>query len=153
MSRIQQQLTDLLGPTINALGYELLGIEYISQGRHSLIRIFIDSENGIGLQDCEQVSRQVSGILDVEDPISGEYNLEVSSPGIDRPFFTAEQFAQFMKMPVKIRLARKVAGRRKLKGYIEGVDNNIIRITELNTDEQFTIDINDIEKANLIAEE
>ena len=102
-----EQLQDILTPVIEALGYECWGIEYISQGRHSVLRVYIDHENGILIEDCETVSRQLSAVMDVEDPISSEYTLEVSSPGMDRPLFTLEQFAAFVGEQVKIRLLQR----------------------------------------------
>ena len=99
-----EQLQALLAPVVEALGYECWGLEYMSQGRHSLLRIYIDHANGVLVEDCEKVSRQVSGVLDVEDPISSEYTLEVSSPGMDRPLFTLELFAKHAGELVKIKL-------------------------------------------------
>ena len=150
MARIQQQLVDMLAPTISALGYELLGIEYVSQGKHSILRIYIDSEAGIKLEDCEAVSRQVSGILDVEDPISGEYSLEVSSPGTERPLFNAEHYKQFIGEAVFMRFHGMVDKRRKLKGHIVEVNGNKITVSELGTELEFLIDIDDVDKAHLI---
>ena len=85
-----QQIASMLRATVEALGYELWGVEYLSQGRHSVVRVYIDSENGINVDDCASVSEQVGGVLDVEDPIRGEYTLEVSSPGMDRLLFELE---------------------------------------------------------------
>jgi len=150
MARMQQQLAELLAPTVSALGYELLGVEYIAQGKHSIVRIFIDSENGINLDDCQLVSGQVSGLLDVEDPIQGEYNLEVSSPGSDRPLFTIEHFKQFTGQPVSIRFNGMVEKRRKLKGNIVTAENGTVTISELGTELEFTFDFDEIEKATLI---
>ncbi len=150
MARIQQQLVEMFAPTVSALGYELLGIEYISQGKHSVIRIFIDSDNGINLDDCQKVSRQVSGILDVEDPITGEYSLEVSSPGTERPLFTLEHYVQFTGQPVFLRFYGMIEKRRKLKGHIVSVEESKITISELDTELEFVIDFDDIDKAHLI---
>ena len=147
---MQQQLAELLAPTVSALGYELLGVEYIAQGKHSIVRIFIDSENGINLDDCQLVSGQVSGLLDVEDPIKGEYNLEVSSPGSDRPLFTLEHFKQFLGQPVSIRFNGMVEKRRKLKGNIITAENGTVTISELGTELEFTFDFDEIDKASLI---
>ena len=119
MSSKLEQLQAMLAPVIEALGYECWGIEYISQGRHSLLRVYIDHSNGILVEDCEKVSRQVSGILDVEDPIPGEYTLEVSSPGMDRPLFTLEQFNAFVGEQVKIRLRSPYEGRRNFQGLLD----------------------------------
>ena len=152
MARIQQQLVEMFAPTVSALGYELVGIEYISQGKHSIVRVFIDSAKGINLDDCQVVSRQISGILDVEDPIKGEYSLEVSSPGTERPLFTLAQYEQFIGNAVSLRFHGMVEKRRKLKGHIVVVEGDKITISELGTELEFTLDFNDIEKAHLMAE-
>ncbi|MDH5614342.1 MAG: ribosome maturation factor RimP, partial [Gammaproteobacteria bacterium] len=89
------QFRALFEPAITAMGYELVGVEYLRQGKQGLLRIYIDSENGITVDDCGKVSHQVSGILEVEDPIRENYVLEVSSPGLDRPLYTAEHFVRF----------------------------------------------------------
>lgn len=152
MARIQQQLVDMFTPTVTALGYELVGIEYISQGKHSIVRVFIDSAAGINLDDCQVVSRQISGILDVEDPIKGEYSLEVSSPGTERPLFNIAQYEQFIGKAVSLRFHGMVEKRRKLKGHIVVVEGDKITISELGTELEFALDIDDIEKAHLIPE-
>lgn len=117
MSSKLEQLQALLAPVVEALGYECWGVEFISQGRHSVLRVYIDRPEGILIDDCEAVSRQVSGILDVEDPISGEYTLEVSSPGMDRPLFTLEQFAKHAGEQVKIRLRSPYEGGVTTKAF------------------------------------
>jgi ribosome maturation factor RimP len=88
---IKDELEHLLAPTINDMGYELWGCEYLPQGKHSLLRIYIDKTDGISIDDCQEVSHQISALLDVEDPIPGNYSLEVSSPGIPRPLFNSWQ--------------------------------------------------------------
>ena len=88
----RRDLHELLEPAAKAVGYELLGCEFISQRKHSILRIYIDGPDGIGVDDCELASKQMSALLDVEDPIKGEYHLEVSSPGLERPLFTALQY-------------------------------------------------------------
>ena len=90
------QLQQLLEPVVESLGCSLWGLEYISQGRHTTLRLYIEAEGGVGVEHCEKVSRQVSAVMDVEDPISGEYTLEVSSPGLDRPLYTLEQFQAYV---------------------------------------------------------
>ncbi|MGL4516530.1 MAG: ribosome maturation factor RimP, partial [Shewanella sp.] len=93
MATLESRLVEMLKVPVEALGFQLWGIEYVQAGKHSTLRVFIDGENGINIEDCANASRQVSAVLDVEDPISTEYTLEVSSPGVDRPLFTAEQYA------------------------------------------------------------
>lgn len=123
-----EKISDLLAPTVIALGYELWGIEYISQGKDSVLRIFIDSDQGITVDDCAKVSHQISGILDVEDPIQGEYTLELSSPGLDRPLFYLPQYESYIGHKVHIRLAVAENNRRKFAGILTGIKNDIIAV-------------------------
>jgi len=148
MAKIDQ-LTELLKPAAEALGYEFLGVEYIGQGAHSVLRIYIDHENGINIEDCTKVSHQVSGILEVEDPISSQYTLEVSSPGLDRPLFTLPHFEKVVGQQINIRCHLGVDGRRKFKGELTEVDAQHLVIEVDN--QPFEVDFNDIDKANLVA--
>lgn len=150
MRQASGKIYELLEPVVTGLGYELVGIEHISQGRHSLLRIYIDVERGVTVDDCEKVSHQVSGVLDVEDPIKGAYHLEVSSPGLDRPLFTAEHFARFAGHKVKVQLRSPINGRRKFSGEIRGVGEGAVRI-EIEEGE-VSLPLDAIEKANLIPE-
>lgn len=120
---IKNELQDLLLPLVSDLGYELWGCEYLSQGRHSLLRIYIDKEGGIELGDCERVSREVSALLDVEDPIQGNYSLEVSSPGIPRPLFCEQHYSRYIGSPVQLKLYKAIAGNKKLSGVISSVND------------------------------
>ncbi|MCI0505241.1 MAG: ribosome maturation factor RimP [Gammaproteobacteria bacterium] len=138
----------LIEPAVATLGYELVGVEYLSQGRHSLVRIYIDSEDGVTLDDCERVSHQVSGILDVEDVIHGQYSLEVSSPGLDRPLFSMNHFKRFIGKQVKIRLSIPMEGRRNFSGVIRDAGDNHV-VLEVDTQE-IELPFNAIEKANLV---
>ena len=146
------RLTELVASAVEPLGYELLGVEYVPQGRHSLLRIYIDSPEGITLDDCERASRQVSAVLDVDDPIKGQYTLEMSSPGLDRPLFTAAHFVQFVGHEVKLRLHSPIDGRRKFKAVINRVDGDQIHLTTSDTDEEWQTSLDNIEKANLVPE-
>lgn len=143
-----EQLQDMLTPVIEALGYQCWGIEYIAQGRHSVLRVYIDHENGILVENCATVSRQLSAVLDVEDPISSEYTLEVSSPGIDRPLFTLEQFAAFVGDQVKIKLRSPVEDRRSFQGLIRSVEDQdvVVQMGEF----EYLLPIDLIEKANIL---
>lgn len=143
-----EQLQALLAPVVEALGYQCWGIEFIAQGRHSVLRVFIDHDNGILIEDCEKVSRQLSGVLDVEDPISAEYTLEVSSPGMDRPLFTLEQFAKHVGEQVKIRLRGPFEGRRNFQGLLRGVeDQDVVVLVE---DHEYLLPVEMIDKANIV---
>ena len=150
MYKQNQVLTDLLAPVIGAMGYELLGIEHLPQGRHSIVRVYIDQPTGVTLSDCEQVSDHITGILDVEDPIRGSYDLEVSSPGLDRPLFTLEQFRRFLGSQAQVNLRSKLEGRRKITGRIEAIENETV---VMNTDDNvYHVPADQIEKAKLVPE-
>jgi len=128
MSLTREQLLELLEPAVEALGYELSDVELNLGHSRGLIRLFIDREEGITLDDCAKVSHQVSGVLDVEDPIASDYNLEVSSPGADRKLVKPEHFDRFAGSMVKVRLKRLVDGRRRLKGQLLGRDGEQIQV-------------------------
>ncbi|MBA1275278.1 ribosome maturation factor RimP [Stutzerimonas azotifigens] len=148
MSSKLEQLQALLAPVVEALGYQCWGIEFLSQGRHSLLRVYIDHANGILVEDCEKVSRQLSGVLDVEDPISAEYTLEVSSPGMDRPLFTLDQFATHVGEVVKIKLRSPFEGRRNFQGLLRGVEEQDIVV--LVDDHEYLLPIDSVDKANIV---
>ena len=121
VSKKAEVVQGLISSGVIDLGYDLWGVEYIAQGKNSVLRIYIDSGDGITVDDCARVSHQVSGILDVEDIIAGEYNLEVSSPGLDRPLFTLAQFIEFVGYEVGLRLSTAIGGRKAFSGKIAGV--------------------------------
>lgn len=138
----------LLEPAIEALGYELADLELSLGHGRGLVRLFIDSEDGITLDDCERVSHQVSGVLDVEDPIVSDYNLEVSSPGADRKLVKAEHFDRFAGSVVKVRLKRLINGRRRIKGQLLGRDDETIQVRLDGKD--LSIAMQDIDVARLV---
>jgi len=107
MAKITEKITNLIDPVVKDMGYELVGVEYVASGKHSILRIFIDTEHGIGIEDCEKVSHQLSAVFDVEDPIAGQYNLEVSSPGIERPLFHIGHYQRFLGNDISLRLSLK----------------------------------------------
>ena len=147
MATKDQQITDLLGATVDALGFELWGVEYLSQGRHSILRVYIDAENGITVEDCARVSEQVGSVLDVEDPITGEYTLEVSSPGMDRLLFRLDQYPAYVGEAVELRLRVPFEGRRKFKGVLTGVEGEdiVIRVD----DHEYLLPHSAIDKARI----
>ena len=122
MAGRDEKLQALLQPTVEAMGFELWGMEHLSQGRHSLLRLYIDSENGVTAENCAEVSRQIGGVMDVEDPITGEYTLEVSSPGIDRLLFRLDQYLAYVGEWVELRLRVPFEGRRKFNGTLKGIE-------------------------------
>lgn len=147
--RRQDRLEALLKPTVVGLGYELWGVEFLSQGRRSVLRVFIDSPQGISVEDCATVSRQLSALLDVEDPIAGEYTLEVSSPGMDRVLFTAEQFVRFVGEEVALRLLRPLDGRRKFRGRILSANSEVL-VLMMQEGQEVHLAMDAIDKAQLI---
>jgi ribosome maturation factor RimP len=142
------QLEALIQPAVEACGCEFWGLEYNSQGRFSTLRVYIDHADGIDVDMCAEVSRQVSAIMDVEDPISGEYNLEVSSPGLDRPLFTLEQYAINAGQTISLRLRMAFDGRRKFTGLLRGVEGEDIVLQVDN--EEFLLPLSSIDKANVV---
>jgi ribosome maturation factor RimP len=130
MKQAPGHLLDLIEPIVEGLGYECVGIDYNPHPKHGCLRIYIDKEDGILVDDCTKVSHQISGVLDVEDPIPGNYSLEVSSPGADRPFFKLSQFEQFIGSTVMVNLFMSIAGRKKIKGTIELVEGEVITLKE-----------------------
>ena len=148
MSSSVTLITELIDTTIQALGLELWGVELLQQGKYSLLRIYIEREEGVTIEDCEKVSRQVSALMDVEDPIAGEYTLEVSSPGMDRPLFTIEQYSQFVGSEVDLKLRRPVDGRRKFKGQIIKVSEDVVVLSVDGS--EFSLEFSDIEKSSIV---
>ena len=143
-----QKLNELLQPLVEDLGYEFVGLEYNSNPKHSVLRIYIDHENGVGIDDCETVSRETAALLDVKDPIRSQYNLEVSSPGLDRPLFTAAQYRQFAGNTAQVTLFAPQNGRRKFSGPILGADENSVSIEQDGL--AVSLDLSNIVKARLV---
>jgi ribosome maturation factor RimP len=149
LSASETLISDLIRPTVEALGVDLWGIEHLIQGKYSVLRVYIDKAgDGVTIEDCERVSRQISGIFDVEDPIPGEYTLEVSSPGMDRPLFTIAQFAQYVGSEATVKLRSPLDGRRKFKGLIQKVDADVVSL--LVDGKEFALPALAIDKANLV---
>ena len=143
----------LLEPGVNALGFELVDVEVSGSGHHALLRVYIDSPEGVDVDDCARVSRQLSALLDVEDPLPGEYTLEVSSPGLDRPLVTLEHFRRFAGETIKVKLARPLGGRRKITGrLLEVADDHVVVEAEGagGAPERFTLAYAEIERARLV---
>lgn len=155
-------IANLLTPTIQSIGLELLGVEYLPSPGGAVLRLYIDVQAGaegddgvprmVGIEDCEAVSREVSAQLDVEDPISGHYTLEVSSPGVDRPLFTAAQFARFLGEEAKVVLQLPQDGRRRFQGRIAAVDGERIDfdVDAKPEPQRVSVEMGNIEKARLV---
>ncbi|MEH6549456.1 MAG: ribosome maturation factor RimP [Pseudomonadales bacterium] len=148
MSGKQAQLTEMLEPAVAALGYELWGLEYISGGNQPMIRIYIESPNGITVDDCAATSRQVSAVLDVEDPIRSEFRLEVSSPGVDRPLFKEEHYIAHLGHRIKVVLRYPFEGRRNFTGILTGIeDDDVVLVVD---DNEYLLPLSGIDKAQLL---
>ncbi len=144
-SRIRQ----LLQPVVEALGCELWGVDLQTGAKTKLLRIYIDKDNDlVGIEDCERVSRQASSILDVEDAINGDYILEVSSPGMDRPLYEIGQYEKYVGEDISLRLRFPYEGRRNFKGRLTGVDGDEIILVV--TDHEYLFPVEGIEKANVV---
>ena len=148
MATLEQKLEELTADTIEAMGCELVGIECQRSGRYLTVRLFIDKEGGVTIDDCSDVSRQVSAILDVEDPIADKYNLEVSSPALDRPLFTLAHYERLVGRDVVVHLRIPMFDRRKWQGKLESVEGDLITLIVDNEPRQFAF--GNIQKANLV---
>ena len=138
----------MLEPTVERLGYELADLEVRLGGKGGLVRIFIDKPDGIGLDDCEKVSLAVSAILDVEDPVPGNYDLEVSSPGLDRKLTKVEHFQRFIGETVKVQMRFPIEGRRRFRGTLVSVDDENI-VVEVDG-ESHSLSLATIDTARLV---
>ena len=149
MATLEQNLQEMLQGAVEDLGCELWGIECQRTGRFMTVRLFIDKEGGVTVDDCADVSRQVSAILDVEDPIADKYNLEVSSPGLDRPLFTLPQFERYIGQDIAVHLRIPVMELRKWQGKLERIENDMV-ILIVDGQEQVLV-FGNIQKANVVA--
>lgn len=148
MATLEQKLQALLQASVEDLGCELWGIECQRSGRYLTARVYIDKEGGVTVEDCADVSRQVSAILDVEDPIADKYNLEVSSPGLDRALFTLAQYQRYIGQEIVVHLRIPVLDRRKWQGKLEKIENDMLTLI-VDGQEQVLV-FGNIQKANII---
>ena len=144
-------LAALFAPIVEGLGFTLWGVEYRHSQHHALVKVYIDHEDGITVDNCSDVSHQISGILDVEDPINVAYTLEVSSPGVERPLMKKEHFLKYIGQEIKVRLSWAVNERKNFLGKLTQVENEDITV---NVDgELFELPLNAVKRANLIYRE
>lgn len=149
MQRVSDKLAGLIRGLVEPMGYELVGVELVpAERRGQVLRVYIDTDAGIQMEDCTAVSRQLSAMLDVEDPVPGDYNLEVSSPGMDRPLFEVEHFQRFEGEMAKVKLLKSLVGRRSYKGFIRGVEDACVLI-EVDG-ELFHLPFDQIDSARLV---
>lgn len=154
------ELTDIVAPAVAACDVALWGVEFVPQGRRSLLRIYIEAlpeqkaqGKQVTIEDCTAVTHQVSGVLEVYDPIAGEYVLEVSSPGLDRAFFDAQQMKDYVGQKINLRLINAIGAgkskRRKVSGLLNKIDANQLSVST-DEGESFDIALSNIDKANLV---
>jgi ribosome maturation factor RimP len=148
MSAKLELLESLIAPVAESLGCEFWGLDYIARPKTSLLRIYIDKQEGIDVKDCERVSRQVSAVMDVEDPIAGNYTLEVSSPGMDRPLYKLEQYAAYAGHNIKLKLRMAFEGRKNFTGLLKGVEDDEI-VLQVDQ-EEYLLPYELIDKANVV---
>lgn len=145
---LRDRLIELLEPVVNAIGYELVLLEYSPRDGSGMLRLFIDAPDGITLDDCEKVSREVSATLDVEDVITQAYRLEISSPGLDRPLVKPEHYRRFKGEVARVQTLAPIAGRRRFQGAILDATDDEVWIE--TADGPITIPLADIDKAKLV---
>lgn len=144
-----RSLHELLEPVVESMDCQLWGLEFHGTGTHKgLLRIYIEKADGVLVEDCARVSRQISSVLDVEDPIQGEYVLEVSSPGMDRPLYTAEQFQEYSGERAQIKLRLPFNGRKQFTGQLTGVEDDEVKLVV--DEEEYFFPIESIDKAKVV---
>ncbi|TNH05903.1 ribosome maturation factor RimP [Testudinibacter sp. TR-2022] len=148
MATLEQKIQELVQDSIEALNCELVGIECQRSGRFLTVRVYIDKDGGVSVDDCADVSRQVSAIMDVEDLIADKYNLEVSSPGLDRPLFSLAHYQRFIGQEVSVHLRVPVLDRRKWTGKLDGVAGDVITLTVDGNPQAFAF--GNIQKGNIV---
>lgn len=152
MGQVKQALHERLSVLISSMGFELLGCELVQMGKKAVFRLYIDSPEGVTADDCSKVSHQVGALMDVEEPLQGQYALEVSSPGIDRPLFELKHYEQFVGSNVNLRLHAPIDGRRKFKGTLLKVEDEHIHLRVTDTGQEMVFTFSDIDRANVIGD-
>lgn len=148
MNTREQDIEALVTPVIEALGCELWGVEFMSMGRHSKLRIYIERPEGVTIDDCERVSRDVSDLLDVEDVMPQSYTLEVSSPGMDRILFRPDHYARNIGETVDVRLHFPFEGSKRIVGVLAGIEDDQI-VVQAGEDE-YVLPLENIQRARLV---
>jgi ribosome maturation factor RimP len=148
MTKKEREIETLLTPTVTAMGLRVWGVEYLGQGKRSTLRVYIDSDDGVTVEDCERVSKQVSDLLDVEGTLVSSYTLEVSSPGLDRLLFKPEQYAESIGETVDVRLNYPFEGRRRVVGALTGLANDEVSVQA--EDSKFQIPLSNVQRARIV---
>jgi ribosome maturation factor RimP len=150
MRRDQTHLWELFEPVVKGMGFDLIEIEHFPNPKHGVLRLYIDKEGGVNVDDCSMVSRQISALIDVEDPVSGQFNLEISSPGADRPLRRLVDFQRFTGSLVKLKTAIPLEGQRNFKGrLLEASEDTVVIETD---DEEISLPMSAIDKARIVPE-
>jgi ribosome maturation factor RimP len=147
-TRKERELETLLEPSLKALGLRIWGVEYQGQGKRALLRVYIDSDSGITVDDCERASKQIGAVLDVESPLNSSYTLEVSSPGLDRLLFKREQYAESVGEILDVRLSFPFEGRRRVKGRLNSMERDEIAV-QVDEDE-VVIPLENVQRARIV---
>jgi len=150
MRRDQTHLWELFEPVVIGMGYDLIEIEHFPNPKHGVLRLYIDKEGGINVDDCSSVSRQISALIDVEDPVRGQFNLEVTSPGSDRPLRRLQDFQRFTGSLVKLKTVMPLEGQRNFKGRLLEASEEVL-VIETDT-EELSLPMGAIEKARIVPE-
>jgi len=150
MRRELTHLWELFEPVVNGMGYDLIEIEHFPNPKHGVLRLYIDKEEGITIDDCSDVSRQISALIDVEDPVRGQFNLEVSSPGMDRPLRRVKDFQRFSGAKVKLKTIMPFDGQRNFSGRLLQADEESV-VIETDT-EEISIPMSALDKARVVPE-
>ena len=148
MNNKELQIDELITPTVESLGCMVWGVEYISQGKHSVLRVYIDGEDGINVDLCAEVSRHVSDLLDVEETVPMAYTLEVSSPGMDRLLFKEAQYLECIGEQVEVRLNFPFEGRKKIIGLLAGIEDRNVVLQ--GAEEEYLLPLENIQKARIV---
>ena len=148
LNKKEQEVEELLRPTVESLDCEIWGVEYLSQGKHSKLRLYIDKESGVEVDDCAAVSRHVSDVLDVEEFSNSQYTLEVSSPGLDRILFSEAQYQAYAGHQVDVRLNFPFEGKKKFLGTLAGVEDHsaVVQIGE----DEILLPLENIQKTRVV---
>lgn len=150
MRQEHTHLWELFEPVVRGMGYDLIEIEHVPNPKHGVLRLYIDKEDGVNIDDCSAVSEQISALIDVEDPVRGHFNLEVSSPGLDRPLRRLQDFQRFTGSLVKLKTAMPLDGQRNFKGRLLEANEDVL-VIETDT-EEITLPMSALEKARLVPE-
>jgi ribosome maturation factor RimP len=148
VNRKETDIEALLAPVVALEGCDIWGVEYRAQGKHSKLAVYIDTPDGVSVDDCERVSRRVSDVLDVEDVVNGAYTLEVSSPGMDRILFKPEQYERCAGEEIEVRLNYPVDGTKRIKGVLAGLENGevVVRVGE----DEYLLPLENVQRARVV---